>query len=78
MTDAAGPPSGEERRTGERRRYNRRRPEDAVTPPYYEAFERIAVALEDIRDQLATRTQISLPKDPVTAPPPPRGSGRGG
>lgn len=38
--------------TGERRRYNRRTTSD-VTPPYFETFERIASALEGIRDELA-------------------------
>lgn len=75
MTDD-GSADGGERRAGERRRYNRRRPEDAVTPPYYEAFERMAVALEGIREQLAGRTHISLPPDPAAVPPSPRGGAR--
>ena len=77
MTDDAAA-DGAERRAGERRRYNRRRPEDAVTPPYYEAFERMAVALEGIREQLAARTHISLPPDPTAVPPSPRGGARRG
>ena len=39
--------------TAERRRYNRRTTSD-VTPPYFETFERIALALEGIRDELAS------------------------
>ena len=43
-----------ERRSGttEKRRYNRRTTPD-VSPPYFETFERIAQALEGIRDELA-------------------------
>ncbi len=37
---------------GEKRRYNRRTTSE-VTPPYFETFERIAQALEGIRDELA-------------------------
>lgn len=40
---------------GERRRYNRRATSD-VTPPYFETFERIARALEGIREELARGT----------------------
>jgi hypothetical protein len=72
MTDE-GPPANE-RRTTERRRYQRRRTED-ITPPYYEAFERMAVALEGIREQLAGRSQIALPSD-STGPPAPRSPAR--
>jgi hypothetical protein len=36
----------------ERRQYNRRSGSDAPPPPYFEAFERIAVALEDIAQTL--------------------------
>ena len=46
--------------SGERRRYNRRTTE--VTPPYFDAFERIAVALEGIRDLLVSRAVV-LPRD---------------
>jgi hypothetical protein len=33
---------------GERRRYNRRRPESQPVPPYFSVFERMADALEAI------------------------------
>lgn len=36
---------------GDRRRYNRRAG-PAVTPPYFEAFERIAIAMERIAGRL--------------------------
>lgn len=45
------------RATGEQRRYNRRSPASEVTPPYYDVFERIAVALEGIEQQLADGAQ---------------------
>lgn len=48
---------------GERRTYNRRSA-PAVTPPYYEAFERIAVAIERIGvllDQRLDRREVRLP-----------------
>jgi hypothetical protein len=48
---------------GERRTYNRRAA-PAVTPPYYEAFERIAVAIERIGvllDQRLERREVRLP-----------------
>ncbi len=41
-----------ERRSGERRKYNRRQSESLPTPPYYEAFDRIAGALEGIESLL--------------------------
>ena len=49
----------------ERRRYNRRTTSD-VTPPYFETFERIAVALEGIRNELARKPQ----QPPGTGPGP--------
>lgn len=58
--------STERRATGERRRYNRRSVAEA-SPPYYDTFERIAVALEGIRDALAERRDLR--------PPAPRESG---
>jgi hypothetical protein len=49
-----GIPSGEERRRGEdRRQYNRRATDRS--PPYYQVFERIALALEQIEADLRTR-----------------------
>jgi hypothetical protein len=47
--------SGSDRRT-----YNRRSSAAAVSPPYYEAFERIAVAIEKIGALLDQR-QLRLP-----------------
>jgi hypothetical protein len=38
---------------GERRRYNRRRPESEPPPPYFSVFERMADALEEIVGLLA-------------------------
>ena len=48
-------PRKERRVTGEQRRYNRRSPVSDVAPPYYEVFERIAVALERIEGLMARR-----------------------
>ncbi len=72
MTDGDSRTGGEQRAPGERRRYNRRRTED-VSPPYYEAFERIAVALEGIYGELARR-EIALP--PTTTRPSSRTTSR--
>ena len=44
-----------DRRVGERRRYNRRQTDsEQQTPPYFEVFERIAIALERLADRFAT------------------------
>jgi hypothetical protein len=60
--DADAPPAEQDRRThGERRTYTRRTPQ--VTPPYFEVFERIAVALESIATAVGQR-QVVLPSDP--------------
>ncbi len=64
------------RATSERRRYNRRRA-DEVSPPYYEAFERMAVALEGIRQELSRR-QVVLPGDAPAGPPQSRSPVAGG
>jgi hypothetical protein len=65
-----GPPS--RRTTPERRRYNRRAPAaDSTAPPYHETFERIAVALEGIRDQLAGAGTVVLPGRPARGRTPP-------
>ena len=40
----------------ERRRYNRRTGPAAPSPPYFEVFERIALALEGIQDAVGGRT----------------------
>ena len=54
----------------DRRTYNRRSSASAVSPPYYEAFERIAVAIERISTLLDQR-QLRLPDaDRPTAVPP--------
>ena len=50
--------------TGERRRYNRRTSAADTPPPYYETFERIAVALEGIRDALGGRRSEPQPPAP--------------
>jgi hypothetical protein len=42
-----------ERRAGDRRKYNRRSGDEGQFPPYYEVFERIAVALERIAATVA-------------------------
>lgn len=57
--------------TGERRRYNRRTTSEA-TPPYFETFERIANALEAIRDELAKGPADAA--GPREGTPYPRGS----
>ena len=61
-------------RAAGRRRYTRRATD--VAPPYFEVFERIAVALERTADALGNR-QISLdPPAPRTERPAPRGTRR--
>lgn len=45
-----GPPTG----VPERRRYNRRTTPGEVSPPYFEVFERIAIALEEIQQALTS------------------------
>lgn len=47
---------------GERRRYNRRRPDVDPAPPYYEIFERIASALEGIEREI--RSGVVQPPRP--------------
>ena len=49
-----------ERRARERRQYTRRGVPQVVTPPYFETFERIAVALESIAQQMGQR-QVRMP-----------------
>ena len=47
MTEADSAAGGTDRpATPERRRYNRRTPVTEAGPPYYEAFNRIATAME--------------------------------
>ncbi|MCW2668730.1 MAG: hypothetical protein JWO27_627 [Frankiales bacterium] len=61
--------SGDRRNPGtERRTYNRRSAPDA-TPPYYEAFERIAAAIERI-GLLLEQKQVRLPDTGTSAVPP--------
>lgn len=50
----AMPGSGDRRQQGDRRKYNRRAGDGQVSPPYYEAFERIARALERIEVLVGT------------------------
>lgn len=57
----------------ERRRYNRRSAEPEVAPPYFSAFDRIAKALEDIRDQLVSRQVVLPTEEDGVRPPVPRG-----
>jgi hypothetical protein len=59
MTDE-GPPTG----VTERRRYNRRSQSGEMSPPYFEVFERIALALEAI--------QRSMPGPEIATPKPRR------
>ncbi len=54
-----GPPTG----VAERRRYNRRSLPGEIGPPYFEVFERIALALEAIQHAMPDRS---------AAPPKPR------
>ena len=44
----------DERRHGDRRRNNRRTTDPQISPPYYEVFDRIALALERIESALST------------------------
>lgn len=57
----------------ERRRYNRRSAAPAVSPPYYETFERIALALERIAQHLDQR-QVRMPDTPLRRRSPADGS----
>jgi hypothetical protein len=73
MAQAEGP-AGEERRGSptDRRRYNRRTDPTATTnPPYFEVFERIAIALESIAGTLPRITSSSVD---VREPVRPRGA----
>jgi hypothetical protein len=45
------PPAG----VPERRRYNRRTTTSEPSPPYFEVFERMAIALEGIQESLRNR-----------------------
>ena len=55
QSGAAWPmPQQSDRRQGERRRYNRR-VRDNGSPPYFEVFERIAKALEEIHQDLRSQ-----------------------
>ncbi|MCW2601707.1 MAG: hypothetical protein JWM02_3536 [Frankiales bacterium] len=58
-------PSG----SGERRRYNRRSAATEQSPPYFEIFERIAIALEGIKESLADQPPTTSGRRPS---PPPR------
>jgi len=63
-----GEPQPRERRAagGRRRSYNRRMEDREVSPPYFEAFDRIAVALEHIEELLRAR-YVKLPDADVRA-----------
>lgn len=67
--------SSSERRLGRRRTYNRRREDKDVTPPYFEVFERIAMALERIADLLGEPPPVDE-QEPATTVPDPRAEER--
>lgn len=69
---ASAVPPQDRREQPERRKYSRRGI-DLMSPPYYQAFERIAVALERIEALLRERTPGEAPSD-VPAP----GAGQAG
>lgn len=53
-TGAGGVPGPHKRQvTDEQRRYNRRAPVSDLSPPYYDVFERIALALEGVERALS-------------------------
>lgn len=64
--DEPPPSASTERRAGQRRvsdrrrTYNRRAEDRELSPPYFEVFERIALALEHI-DMTLTGSRITLP-----------------
>jgi len=61
--DASDDPSDAQqpqRRVGRRRTYNRRHDDTEVAPPYFETFDRIATALEQI-EQLLRDRPVRLP-----------------
>lgn len=63
--ESEAPPAAERRSSNvDRRKYNRRATPSTVTPPYFETFERIAVALESIAQNLEQR-QVRLPDVPA-------------
>ena len=67
------PPARERRVTGEQRRYNRRAPASEAPPPYYDAFDRIASALERIEGHLAALARgDAAPPPGRDGPPAPR------
>ena len=56
-----GAPGPHERRgTSEQRRYNRRSPVSDQSPPYYDVFERIALALEGVEQALSGGAAASV------------------
>ena len=59
--------SGQRRVTDRRRTYNRRTEDRELSPPYFEVFERIALALEHI-DTTLSSSHVTLP-DARTRPP---------
>ncbi len=69
------PPETERRAGRPRRTYNRRQAEGAVAPPYFEAFDRIASALESI-EQLLRVGHIDLTDEETSGQAPARRRGR--
>jgi hypothetical protein len=61
--------AGDRRNPGSERRTYNRRSAPAATPPYYEAFERIAAAIERI-GELIDQKQVRLPDTGTSAIPP--------
>lgn len=72
-------PRGERRAAGEQRRYNRRSPVSDVSPPYYEIFDRIALALEGVERALTDLVERGVPRSGsrTSGPPTPRDEDRG-
>lgn len=72
LPESTGAGKGSDRRAqGERRRYNRRSADSPVSPPYYEAFDRIASALERIERLVAARLGEEPPEAAGGDPPDP-------
>jgi hypothetical protein len=61
------PGAAQTRRVDRRRTYNRRQEDRELSPPYFEVFERIAVALEQIARELADG-HVTLPDVPARTP----------
>ena len=72
MTEVDDQRTPERRGAPDRRRYNRRTPGADLNPPYYDVFERIALALEGIHDALSGQAR---PDPAPPGPPSPRAGG---